>query len=575
MDRSGFAPRWFRRIVWMVLLVQVVVIAATISSSPTSVMATAPLSSADWAAIRTLLPLEQQAYFKPSQVSETDYFGLSVAMSGDTVVVGAPYENSSTAGVQNSATPTVDELAPESGAAYVFVRNGPTWSQQAYLKASQVSIADLFGSSVAVSGDTIVVNALYEDSSTTGVQNSATPTVDEAADSAGAAYVFVRNGTTWSQQAYLKASQVSETDFFGGTVAVSGDTIVVGAHFEDSSTAGVQNSATPTVNEAADNAGAAYVFVRNGATWSQQAYLKASQVTGLSPFEEGRFGWSVAVSGDTIVVGATYEDSTTAGVQNSATPTVDELAPESGAAYVFVRNGTTWTQQAYLKASNVSMYNYFGRSVAVSGDTIVVGAPYERSNIAGVQNSATPTVDESAFTFMAGAAYVFVRNGTQWSQQAYLKASQVSSSDGFGWSVAVSGDTVVVGIPNEDSDTAGVQQSDTPVVNEDASDSGAVVVMVRNGTTWSQQAYLKASNVSSFDVFGNAVAVAGDTVIVGAPFENGSIAGIQYGSSLVVDDDVIDAGAIYSFRLPVVDPYLMYLPFVATSDRAAAQTAAQ
>jgi hypothetical protein len=377
-------------------------------------------------------------------------------------------------------------LVDERGARYPLTID--PIAQQAYLKASQVSAQDQFGWSVAVAGDTVVVGANQEDSSTTGVNS----TPDELALNAGAAYVFVRSGGAWTQQAYLKASQVTASDAFGYSVAVSGDTVVVGAYQEGSSTTGVNS----TPNESAGGSGAAYVFLRSGTTWTQQAYLKASQVTASDAF-----GFSVAVSGDTVVVGAFQEDSSTTGVNS----TPNELGNNAGAAYVFVRSGTTWTQQAYLKASQVTANDSFGGSVAVADDTVVVGAKYESSSTTGVNS----TPNEAAGG--AGAAYVFLRSGTTWTQQAYLKASQVTGNDNFGQSVAVAGDTVVVGANNEDSSTTGVNS--TP--NELASASGAAYVFVRSGTTWTQQAYLKASQVSASDNFGQSVAVAGDTVVVG------------------------------------------------------------
>ena len=342
----------------------------------------------------TIDPIAQQAYLKPNAVGTTqagDTFGASVAVSGDTVVVGAFKEDSSTTGVNS----TPNESAADAGAVYVFVRSGSTWSQQAYLKASQVTAGDQFGYSVALSGDTLVVGATFEDSNTTGVGS----TPNESASAAGAAYVFVRSGTTWSQQAYLKASQVTLNDWFGYSVSVSGNTVVVGSFFEDSSTTGVGS----TPNESASGAGAAYVFVRSGTTWSQQAYLKASQVS----VDDG-FGYSASVSGDTVVVGALYEDSSTTGVNS----TPNESASAAGAAYVFVRSGTTWSQQAYLKASQVSASDTFGYALAVSGDTLVVGAYQEDSSTTGVNS--TPNESTSG----AGAAYVFARSGTTWSQQA-------------------------------------------------------------------------------------------------------------------------------------------------------------
>jgi uncharacterized repeat protein (TIGR01451 family) len=270
------------------------------------------------------------------------------------------------------------------GAAYIFVRSGTAWSQQAYLKASNTDTGDRFGQSVAVSGDTVVVGAPGEDSNATGVNGNE---ADNSASVAGAAYVFVYDGTAWSQQAYLKASNTDAIDRFGRSVAIDGDTVVVGADGEDS-------DATDQADNSASVAGAAYIFVRSGTAWSQQAYLKASNTDAGD-----RFGQSVAVSGDTVVVGAPGEDSNATGVNGNE---ADNSASFAGAAYVFVYDGTAWSQQAYLKASNTDAIDRFGWSVAVSGDTVVVGATGEDSNAAGVNgNEANNSASDS------GAAYVF------------------------------------------------------------------------------------------------------------------------------------------------------------------------
>jgi hypothetical protein len=431
----------------------------------------------------------QQAYVKASNTGTGDSFGTSVAVDGDTVVVGAPYEDSSSTGVGGLD----NDSASGSGAAYVFIRTGTTWTQQAYVKASNTGTGDQFGYSVAVDGDTVVVGAPLEDSSSTGVGGLD----NDSADGSGAAYVFIRTGTTWSQQAYVKASNTGAGDYFGYSVAVDGDTVVVGAPYEDSSSTGVGGA----VNESASGSGAAYVFIRTGTTWSQQAYVKASNTgTGDS------FGYSVAVDGDTVVVGARLEDSSSTGVGGA----VNESANGSGAAYVFTRTGTTWSQQAYVKASNTGAGDDFGYSVAVDGDTVVVGAILEDSSSTGVGGA----VNESASG--SGAAYVFIRTGTTWSQQAYVKASNTGAGDRFGYSVAVDGDTVVVGAPLEDSSSTGVGGA----VNDSASDSGAAYVFTRTGTTWTEQAYVKASNTGAGDYFGYSVAVDGDTVVVGALSED-------------------------------------------------------
>jgi len=398
----------------------------------------------------------QQAYLKASNTDKEDLFGISVSVSGDTVVVGARDEDSNATGINGNQN---DDSSFSAGAAYVFVRDpqAGTWSQQAYIKASNAGTWDGFGVSVSICGDTLVVGAFWEASGATGVNGNEG---DNSAPNAGAAYVFVRDPQTgiWSQQAYLKASNTDGDDQFGFCVSVSTDTVVVGAPYEDSNATGIGGNEGD--NSAAES-GAAYVFVRDpqAGTWSQQAYLKASNTDAGD-----LFGVYASVSGDTLVVGAPLESSSATGVNGNQN---DNNAFRSGAAYVFVRDpqAGTWSQQAYLKASNTDGDDGFGSSVAVSGDTIVVGADGESSRSRGVNGDQT---DNSAP--IAGAAYIFFRNlqaGT-WIQQAYLKASNADGGDTFGRSVAVSGDSVVVGANYEGSLADGV--------NGDESNNGALRV---------------------------------------------------------------------------------------------------
>lgn len=467
----------------------------------------------------TIDPIAQQAYLKASNPGATDNFGCSVAVYGDTVVVGAYEEDSSATGVNGNQS---DNSAGNSGAAYVFVRSGGTWTQQAYLKASNTGSSDRFGWSVAISGDTIVIGARNEDSNATGINGNQG---DNSINDSGAAYIFTRNGGVWAQQAYIKASNTGVFDNFGHTVAIEGDTVVVGAFLEDSSATGVNGNQSD--NSSVDS-GAAYVFVRNGITWSQQAYLKASN-TGAGDF----FGWAVAVSGETLAVGARVEDSGATGVNGSQT---DNSAADSGAVYVFARIGTTWSQQAYVKASNTNSSDAFGSSVAISSGTLVVGSPAEDSNATGINGGQS---DNSASN--SGAAYVFERSGTNWTQQAYVKASNTDAGDGFGNSLAVSGDTIVIGAPFEDSSAVGVNGNQA---DNGTSNSGAAYILVRNGASWSQQAYLKASNPNVDDRFGLSIALVSDTVVVGAQSEDSIAAGVNGDES---DNSAIDAGATFVF----------------------------
>ncbi len=464
-------------------------------------------------------------YVKASNTGAGDQFGVSVALSGDgnTLAVGAPLEDSSTTGINS----TPDELAAESGAVYIYTRSAGTWSQQAYVKASNTGANDQFGVSVALSGDgnTLAVGAYLEDSSTTGINS----TPNELAADAGAVYVFTRAAGVWTQQAYIKALNPGAGDNFGISITLSGDgnTLAVGAPLEDSSTTGIGS----TPDELAPNAGAVYVFTRSAGAWSQQAYVKASNTGGGD-----QFGGLVALSGDgdTLAVGARLEDSGTTGIDS----TPDESAANAGAAYVFNRNAGAWSQQAYVKASNTGPGDVFGR-VALSGDgnTLAVGANGEGSSTTGIGS----TPDELAP--LAGAVYVFTRSAGTWSQQAYVKASNTGAGDQFGALIALSGDgnTLAVGARHEDSSSTGI--GSTP--DELAPDSGAVYVFARSSGAWSQQAYVKASNTGTNDQFGLAVALNGDgsTLAVGAQFEDSSATGI--GST--PDELAANAGAVYVY----------------------------
>ncbi|MEJ2404988.1 MAG: hypothetical protein P8171_11975, partial [Candidatus Thiodiazotropha sp.] len=465
-------------------------------------------------------------YFKASNTGGGDYFGYAVSLSSDgsTLAVGAYAEGSSTMGINS----TPDDWAGYAGAVYVFSRTGSTWTQQAYIKASNSQWLDEFGYAVALSGDgdTLAVGAIYEDSSTTGINS----TPDEGATDAGAVYVFSRMGGVWSEQAYVKPSNMGAHDDFGHAVALSGDgnTMAVGAIYEDSSTTGIDS----TPNDGSYDTGAVYVFDRTAGSWSQQAYIKASN-TGFMDY----FGRSVALSsnGDTLAVGAYLEDSSTTGIDS----TPDEGAYDAGAAYVFSRTAGSWSQQAYIKASNTGVGDNFGWSVALSddGDTLAVGAYLEDSSTTGIDT----TPDEGATD--AGAAYVFSRMAGSWSQQAYMKASNTGAGDNFGGSVALSGDgnTLAVGAGMEDSGTTGVNS--TP--DEGASDAGAVYVYSLTGGAWFQQAYVKAANTGAGDFFGQSLDLNtdGNTLAVGANQEDSSTTGINS----TPDDLAGDAGAAYLY----------------------------
>jgi hypothetical protein len=377
-----------------------------------------------------------------------------------------------------------------------------------------------FGQSFAIDGDTIVVGTPDDSGNGTGVN----PPLDPKGSSpgSGAAHVFVRSGGAWVHQAWLKASNTGEGDHFGSSVAISGNTIAIGAPNEDSGATGIDGTQQ---DESASDAGAVYVFVRNGSTWTQQAYIKASNTR-----EDAGFG-NVALSGDTLAVGSLGESSAATGIDGDQQ---DTTAPGAGAAYVFKRTGTTWAQQAYIKASNTGAGDSFGL-VALDGDTLAVGATGERSNATGIGGDQTNN-DASD----AGAVYVFRRTADAWAQEAYIKASNTDAGDQFG-APALSGNTLVVTAPGEDSSATGVNGDQE---NDDLFDAGAAYVFVRDGSTWTQQAYVKASNSDDADALDTA-SIFGNTMVLGASGEASSATGINGDQT---DNSTFGAGAAYLFE---------------------------
>lgn len=448
----------------------------------------------------------QEAYLKASNTDDGDRFGISVAVSRDTIVVGSRNESSDATGINGTQG---NNNSLNAGAAYVFVRESGIWTQQAYLKASNAGLQDQFGATVAIAGDTIVVGAPFERNQVGGINGDET---DNSLSWAGAAYVFERTGTNWAQQAYLKAPDPDQLDFFAGAVAISGDTIVVGARGDQSQTPGVNGD--PFDNSGANGYGAAHVFHRTGSIWTQQAFLKPSHIpTGVT-----NFGHSVAISGDSIAVGAPLERSGSTGI-NGDEINIGETS--SGAVYVFVRQGTAWSQQAYVKASNTGAHDRFGHSLSVAGDLLVVGAPHESSNASVINGDELDNTTPSS-----GAAYVFSRSGTVWSQQAYLKAFNPDAGDLFGHAVVADGEFILVSALEEESSSAGI---DGDPFDNSLPHAGAAYLFQRTGTTWSQDSYIKSSNPDSFsgDRFGTSVSMNGARLVAGALDENSHSTGVN------------------------------------------------
>ena len=315
-----------------------------------------------------------------SDAQPNDRLGSGVAIDGDTAVVTASLDDTS--------------AGDDSGSAYVYVRDGMGWIEQAHLTGRSWAQTEKYNASMALSGDTIAVGYGSD---------------DKAGYYAGSVSIFVRNGTSWTQQTPLFASDAGNGDLFGSSVAISGDTMIVSAS-HDSTPAGVQ-------------AGSAYIFVRNGTTWTEQAHLFAS-----SPAAFALFGEAVAINGTTAIIGAPEENG-------------------SGAAYIWVRNGSSWTEQAHLIASDGQAGDEFGQAVAISEQAHLF-EDFWRGGRFGY--SVAIDGDTAVIgSVSSGAASVFSRSGSAWSRQLRLSASDGTLRSGFGTKVSLNGDTplLAAGLP--------------------------------------------------------------------------------------------------------------------------------
>jgi len=374
-----------------------------------------------------------------SDTAGGDWFGYSVAIAGDYIVTGAVKEND------------------EAGSAYIFYKDSGgvnNWGQQQKIS---VGSTERFGVSVAIDGNYIVVGSELDSSGS------------------GRAYVYNWSGTSWDIQDTLKADDAAASDYFGISVSISGNYIVVGASGN---------------SDGGDSSGAAYIFERTGVSWNQEAKILASDADTLA---NEFFGFAVSIDGDYVAVGAPGTSDTGGGAH--------------GAAYIFLRNGDNWNQQARVKPS-VAGVAELGRSISLYGSTCAVGAP----------------LNDESFETNVGAVYVFVRSGTSWSEESRIIASDYTSEDRLGSSVAIYDNYIVAGAPNENNY------------------QGSVYSFLRSGTTWNQVDKQEASDG------------------VGGGFDNGNWFGYSvalnsnfavFGSLLADLNSYTDAGSMYIYETGV------------------------
>ncbi len=354
--------------------------------------------------------------------------------------------------------------------------------------------------------------------------------VSSNGNGSGSAYIFEQNGSGWVQAAKLLAADGASSDAFGFSVAMSGDYAIVGAYLTDE-------------NEM--DSGSAYIFKRDGINWTQQAKLTASDA------DVGDwFGKSVSISGDYAIVGAYYND---------------DNGDKSGSAYIFKRDGTIWSQQKKLTAGDAEALDWFGVSVSIFGDYAIVGAQknddngvdsgsayiFKRDGTNWTQRAKLTASDGEAFDSFgvsvdlydyyaivgamrhdagAGTAYIFKRSGGTWTQQTHLMPSDRAAQDYFGGSVSIYKNYVIVGARGDD---------------DNGSSSGSAYIFKRNGMSWTQNAKLTAFDGALNDLFGFSVSVSGDYAVVGAysDDDNGSNSGSAYVfDEICLPGDIDDSG---------------------------------
>jgi len=474
-------------------------------------------------------------YVKASNSQASDFFGIDVALSGDgaTLAVAASFEDGGEAGVDGDAA---DNSLTDSGAVYVYTRQGGQWTLQAYLKASNPDAIDLFGAGISLSadGNTLAVGAPGEDSDAIGSNGNQ---LSNAAPSAGAVYVFERSSAGCAQASYLKATNTASGARFGSAVALSGDgsTLLVGAPGESGNATGVNS--VPADYTATDS-GAAYVYRRNATSWIVQAYLKSTDAD-----VNDQFGQTVAISddGNRLAIGAPFEDGVATGVGGP----VSDLASNSGAVFLFVRSGKDWSTEAYVKASNTAADDRFGAALALSGDgsTLAVGATQEDGGSVGSINGDQDDNSRSN----SGAVYVFGLQGALWSQHAYIKASNTAVTSRFGSALALSFDGQQMAIGASGESNAGLGFGANPYEDDaSATQSGAVYMLQRDGNAWQFRRYLKAANANAQDQYGAALALStdGSTLAVGARNEDSAATGLGGNPN---DASASASGAVYLY----------------------------
>lgn len=407
-----------------------------------------------------------------------DYFGWSVAISGDYAIVGAPYEQDGNGG----------GAVYQSGSAYIFKKTGAVWVQQQKLAAPVRASTDLYGRCVAISGDYALVGSANDDEDQNGANTIS---------NTGSVYIYKRTGTVWNLHQKLVANDRAAFDKFGWSLQISGTQIIVGA---------IYSSTDVNSGDFMSQAGSAYIFQKSGETWVQQQKIVASDRA-----IDDQFGCSVAIDGNQVIVGALNEEEDVNGL-NTLT--------NAGSAYIFVQSGGVWTQQSKIVPPDRGTNDQFGYSVATQGNHIVVGAPYSSYDANG-----------AGYDIGTGSAYIYNQTGGVWGLQQKIVAADRAMNDFFAFSIAISGNTILSGAYRQDTDANG---------GASITDAGAAYMFSLSGGVWQQTQKIVASDRAEQDRFGWGVAISGANCIVGASYEdndaNGAATAAEAGSVYLFGD---------------------------------------
>ena len=372
----------------------------------------------------------------PADTQTLDRFGRAVSISGDYAIIGAYHD---------------DDHGLKSGSAYIYHFDGVSWNQVQKIVPADVGLDDRFGTSVSISGDVAIIGCVYD---------------SDLGSRSGSAYIYRNSTAGWVLESKITASDGAIDDRFGRSVSIQGDAAVVGAIWDDDN--GIDS-------------GSAYVFRFDGTTWNQEAKIIASDGATLD-----KFGWSVSMSQDELIVGAKWNDA---------------LGLDSGAAYIYRYDGTTWAQEAKLIPSDGAADSHFGYSISLDGDVAVIGTTWD-----------------GELGLKAGAAYVFRFDGSTWGQETKLLGDDEAANDRFGFSVSVDSDRILVG---------------SYAHMDNGLDAGSAYVYMYDGAGWVQQPELLASDGGIGDHFGRSVSLSGDTMLVGAYFD--ADVGLEAGSAYFFD----------------------------------------